>query len=80
MEAPPHKRTMAVADQLAALNCDPLAALVTIAQDEKIDISLRVAILRDFLTYLYPRRKAVDLTGGYDRPMKVTLNISSNYD
>jgi hypothetical protein len=62
------------------LNCDPLAALVAIAQDEQTDVNLKATIYRDLMTFLYPKRKATEWTGGDDGPMKVTLNISSNYD
>lgn len=62
----PNKRTLHLLDRLTELGCDPLESLVTIALDPATDLALRVRILSDLLPYLYPKRKAVELTATDD--------------
>lgn len=52
----PNKRTAALAERLEDRGCDPMAALVEIAQDAETPRELRVRIYGDLLPFLYPRR------------------------
>lgn len=62
----PNKRTAELMQRLAELECDPLEGLARIAADPATDPALRARIYADLLPYLYPKRKAVELTGGED--------------
>ena len=66
----PNKRTAYFLDRLAELDCDPLAALVAIAGDQATDLQLRVRILTELLPYVYPKRKAVELSGANGDPFE----------
>ena len=57
----PNKRTAALAELLDEHGCDPVAALVGIAQDAETPRELRARIFGDLLPFLYPRRKAIEL-------------------
>jgi hypothetical protein len=57
----PNKRTQELSEKLAELGCDPAAGLAAIADDPKTPIELRVSCYKELATYLYPKRKAVDL-------------------
>ena len=57
----PNKRTAALAELLDDHGCDPVAALVGIAQDAETPRELRARIFGDLLPFLYPRRKAIEL-------------------
>jgi hypothetical protein len=59
----PNKRTADVAERLEALSCDPLEALAKIAADPINDTALRARVYADLLPYLYPKRKAVEISG-----------------
>jgi hypothetical protein len=59
----PNKRTVALAERLEALNCDPVSELVSLAQDTDIDPSIRVRCYTELLAYLHPKRKAVEVSG-----------------
>jgi hypothetical protein len=38
----PNKKTIAVAEKLAALGCDPIKQMGQIAMDERVEVSMRV--------------------------------------
>ena len=59
----PNKRTADLADRLKALKCDPVKGLAAIAADPATDTALRARVYADLLPYLYPKRKAVELSG-----------------
>lgn len=50
-------------ERLEALDCDPLQGLARIAADPNTDTALRARVYADLLPYLYPKRKAVELSG-----------------
>jgi hypothetical protein len=58
----PNRRTVELAERLVELGCDPLEGLALTAADLTTDVALRARVYADLLPYLYPRRKAVELT------------------
>jgi hypothetical protein len=58
----PNKRTVELTERLAALGCDPLAGLVQITADPTAELALRAKVLSDLLPYMYPKRKALELS------------------
>jgi hypothetical protein len=73
----PNKATQDVAEKLAALGCDPLAGLATIAMDGKNSAELRARSYSDLLHYLYPKRKRVDITIQQPTVVNVTTTLDS---
>ena len=69
----PNKRTGDVMWRLEALGCDPLQGLAKIAADPNTDTTLRARVLADLLPYLYPKRKALELTGPDGGAVEVDL-------
>ena len=59
----PNKRTVDVMERLEALGCDPLEGLARIAADPTTETALRARVYADLLPYLYPKRKAVEVSG-----------------
>lgn len=58
----PNKRTVELAERLEQLGCDSVAGLVHIAADETASLELRARCYESLLPFIYPKRKAVDIT------------------
>ena len=72
----PNKRTIAVAEKLAALGCDPIKQMGQIAMDERVEVNVRVQVLKKLCQYVAPKRKAVAVTGEDGGPVKTELTVS----
>ena|SRR3712207_112879 len=59
----PNKQTLAVAERLEALGCDPLEAMVRIATDESVEPGIRFQAYEELAQYIYPKRKALEHKG-----------------
>lgn len=57
----PNRKTADAVALLEGLGCSPLESMAKIASDESVDIAIRVSIWKDLASYLYPKRKAVEL-------------------
>ena len=71
----PNKRTAELIERLAELDCDPVEGLARIAADPTADAALRARVYADLLPYLYPKRKALELTGADGDPVGHSLNV-----
>ncbi len=71
----PNKRTVEIADKLAALGCDPITGMAHMAMDNSYPPELRAKMYSELAQYLYPKRKAAD--GGLDDTPKVTFIIDT---
>jgi hypothetical protein len=58
----PNKRTVDLAARLKALKCDPVGELVHLAQAADVDAAIRARCYIELLTYLYPKRKSIEIT------------------
>jgi len=58
----PNRRTAVLAERLDELGLDVVAGLVAIAKDERADLTVKARILCELAGYLFPKRKAVDLS------------------
>lgn len=58
----PNRRTLELTERLTDLGCDPLEGLAKIAADPSTDVVLRARVYADLLPYLYPKRKAIELS------------------
>ena len=72
----PNRATLALKEQLDALGCDPLVELAKIAMNQKNAVEIRVRCLSEIAGYIYPRRKAVDMSS--DDP--VVINVNTKFD
>lgn len=57
----PNRKTADAAALLEGLGCSPLESMAKIADDENVDVAIRLSALKDLASYLYPKRKAVEL-------------------
>lgn len=57
-----NRRTVELTERLEQLGCDPVAGLVSIAADQTATLELRARCYESLLPYLYPKRKAIDVT------------------
>ena len=69
----PNKSTQAVIERLEALGCDPIEGLAKIALDPKTKDDLKLRCFAELAQYIYPKRKAVDVSTDEDRNFKVTI-------
>jgi hypothetical protein len=64
----PNRATAEVADRLATLGFDPIAAMVAIATDPAADLTLRGRMASELAAYIHPKRRAIDLTAETGSP------------
>ncbi len=69
----PNKRTQAVADMLAELNCCPIIGMAKLAMDEATPVAVRAAMFRELAAYLYPKRRSIELSASDDFPQQITI-------
>lgn len=71
----PNKRTLDAAELIRAAfpGWDPLRQLAEMAQDESLSAADRRACAVEVAAYLYPKRKAVEVTGAGGGPIVWTL-------
>jgi hypothetical protein len=71
----PNKRTIAVAEKLEALGCDPIQQMGQIAIDERVEVNVRVQVLKELCQYIAPKRKAVEVTGEDGGLVKTEMTV-----
>jgi len=76
----PNKATVDVAEKLAALGCDPLEGLVSIAMNPKNTQELRYRCFSDLMQYRYSKRKPIDVASEQPTVMNVITNLDSSPD
>jgi hypothetical protein len=59
----PNKTTVAVAERLEAIGCDPLEGMAKIAMDINTPIEVRAKLYSELAQYIAPKRKAIEHTG-----------------
>jgi hypothetical protein len=73
----PNKRTLAVAERLATLDCNPIEGMAGIAIDESQPMQLRATMYRELAQYVAPKRKAMEVTGEDGGPLKGELTLNA---
>jgi hypothetical protein len=61
----PNKRSLAVAEKLEALGCDPIEGMAKIAMDEKVEMSIRAQMYKELAQYVAFERKAVEVQADF---------------
>jgi hypothetical protein len=59
----PNKGTVAVAERLEAIGCDPIEGMARIAMDIKTPIDIRAKLYSELAQYIAPKRKAIEQSG-----------------
>lgn len=73
----PNKRTVELQAKLAALGCDPIAGMAKIAMGKKNTPELRGRMFAELAAYLFPKRKAVEISGEGVSPVNYTFNMGA---
>lgn len=76
----PNKATVDVAEKLAALGCDPLKILASLAMDPKSERELRRKCANDLMPYLYSKRTPIDVATKQQTVMNVITDLDSSPD
>jgi hypothetical protein len=71
---------MAVAEKLAALGCDPIKQMGQIALDERVEVGVRVQVLKELCQYIAPKRKPVEVIGEDGGPVKTEMTVRAWLD
>ena len=82
----PNKKTSDLAEKLKALNCDPIEGMARIAHEayKAKDHAIALSAYKELAQYIYPKRKAVEVTGEDGGPLEIkgieVVGISSATD
>jgi len=60
-------KTLAIEEKLESLGCDPIKAMVELAEDKNTETSIRAKLYCELANYIYPKRKATELSGSIGR-------------
>lgn len=68
----PNKKNQALADRLKELGCDPIEDMAKVSFEAKAngDWNLLLSASKELAQYVYPKRKAVEVTGEDGGPIK----------
>jgi len=69
----PNRKTRDVGELLRSLGCDPIEGMVRIAQDERHNPELRGKMYAELARYVYPHRKAVEVSGADAGPVELVV-------
>jgi hypothetical protein len=71
----PNRSSLEVAERLRELDCDPIEGMARIAMDEKHTPELRARMYSELATYLFPKRRAVELAADPVTPQQSKLVV-----
>jgi hypothetical protein len=66
----PNRKTEEAAELLESLGCNPIEGMARIAMNEKHAPELRGRMYAELAQYVCPKRKAMELSGPGDGPLK----------
>jgi hypothetical protein len=72
-----NRRTQELESRLEALGVDPVLGLAEIAKDPTVSVDLRARVNIELMAYLYPKRKALDVSSGAQQPISIRIGIPS---
>ena len=76
----PNRDTLALTAKLEAISCDPLMELAKIGMDHQNPIDIRVRCFRELASYVYPKRKPVDISSDQSTEFNVNTNLDLSGD
>lgn len=73
----PNKRSVEIADKLAALGCDPITGMAEIAEEARAtgDLTLAGQMYKELAQYIAPKRKAIEHSGPGGSDIKTVSRI-----
>ena len=74
----PNKATLAAAEKIEALGCDPLEGMARIAMDKRNSPELRGRMFSELAQYMYPKRKAVEVIDEQATEISVNTNLDDS--
>ena len=76
----PNRDTLALTEKLDAISCDPLMELAKIGMDRQNRIDIRVRCFLELASYVYPKRKPVDISSDQSTEFNVNTNLDHSGD
>lgn len=73
----PNKKSADIAAKLDALDCDPIEGMAIIAKEAMAikDYPLAGSMFKELAQYVAPKRKAIEVSGDADNPIKTITRI-----
>jgi hypothetical protein len=66
-------KTLVFEERLESLKCDPVKVLADICNDENEEKNLRLTAAKELVSYVYPKRKAIELEHKGDSDLESAL-------
>jgi hypothetical protein len=76
----PNRRTQELVARLEALGVDPVVGLAQIANDPSASIDLRARVLIDLMQYVFPKRKALDVSAQAHQSVSIRIGIPAKVE
>ena len=73
----PNKRTQDLQQRLESLGVDPVMGLAAIANDDAAPLELRARVQIELLSYLFPKRKALDVGTTNQQPISIRIGLTA---
>jgi hypothetical protein len=74
----PNRATLILKEKINATGCDPLTELAKIAMNHRYAVEVRVRCLCELASYLYPKRKPVDVPNEQRTVVKMITTLDSS--
>ena len=74
----PNKGSLTVAEKMELLGCDPIAGMVDIAMNVKNSPETRGRYYSELAQYLYPKRKALEISDEQSTDFNVNTNLDTS--
>ncbi len=71
----PNKRTLDAAERLKSYQ-DPLVFMAEVMEDEQVPVEHRMSAARELASYLYPKRKALEISGDGGAEIAGSIKVS----
>ena len=72
-----NKKSQDLQERLQALGVDPLEGLALIAKDVTAPLELRAKVQSDLMQYLYPKRRALDMSAANQQPVNIRIGLAA---
>jgi hypothetical protein len=73
----PNKKTQALQERLADMDCDPIEAMIRIGEEAnaKEDWHLAFSVYKELAQYVYPKRKAIEVHDHQEEKREIEVRI-----
>ncbi len=72
----PNKKTAEARELLLGLKCDPITGMARIAMNKHNSAELRGRMYSELAQYLWPKRKAIEVTGEQASPFVLAIQLT----